>query len=212
MQGIERKLAFAGVLAPVWIVIGVLIASQFYPGYSHINQALSELGATDSPTHLLSPAINNFPLSALFVAFGIAVCMVFRTSTAAIVSGALIALHGVGTFVAGYFSCDPGCALESPSTSQIIHVSAGVVMFLSLTIANFIWVKIGNRALNLRWFNQFSLACAALSLVFLFLLMTVDESKTGSGLYQRLNYGFSLIWLFVLGLKTVGHCAPGKTI
>jgi hypothetical membrane protein len=207
MKGIAGKLAFAGVLAPIWIVVGVFIAALFYPGYSHVNQALSELGAVGSPTQHLSPAINNFPLSVQFIAFGIAVCLAFRTSAAAVASGVLIAAHGIGTFVAGYFSCDPGCAMDSPSTSQIVHVSAGFIMFLSLTIANFIWAKIGNRVLNLRWFNQFSLACAVLSLVLIVLLVKVGESKIGYGLYQRLNYGFSLIWLFVLGVKTINFCA-----
>jgi len=207
MKGTAGKLAFAGVLAPVWIVIGVFIASRFYPGYSHFNQALSELGAVDSPTHHLSPAINNFPLSILFAAFGIAVSLAFKASRAAVISGVLIGMHGLGTFVTGYFSCDPGCAMDSPSTSQIIHTAAGMLMFLSLTIANFIWVKIGNRILNLRWFNLFSLSCAVLSLIFLFLFIGAGESKVGVGLYQRLNYGFSLIWLFVLGLMTVSYCA-----
>jgi len=210
MKGLAGKLAFAGALAPMWIVIGVFIASQFYPGYSHINQKLSELGAVDSPTHYLSPAINNFPLSVLFIAFGIAICLAFKTSKAALASGVLIVAHGVGTFIAGCFSCDPGCAMESPSTSQIIHTSAGMLMFLSLTIANFIWVKIGDRILNLRWFNFFSLICAVLSLVFLFLFISAEKSGLGAGLYQRLNYGMSLIWLFVLGLKTVDHCATAN--
>jgi len=194
-----RVLALAGTLAPIWIFFGVAITSSQYPGYSQYNQALSELGAVGSPTQFLSPGINNFPLAVLFVAFGVSICMQFCGSRAAIASGILIIIHGIGTLVAGLFSCDIGCKMESPSHSQIIHSTAGAVMFLSLTLASLIWVKVGNRLLELHWFSQFSLIFAALSLVALYLLLTTGHSG-GLGLYQRLNYGFSLVWLFVLAV------------
>ena len=59
---------------------GVVIAARLYPGYSHLNQAMSELGAIGAPTHGVSPLINNFRLGVLFIVFGLAAFATFHTS------------------------------------------------------------------------------------------------------------------------------------
>ena len=58
---------YSGLIATIWIFIGVYIASQFYAGYDHAKQFCSELGAAGSPTEKLSPLINNYPLGFFFV-------------------------------------------------------------------------------------------------------------------------------------------------
>tara|TARA_Y100001951_G_C11244149_1_gene242356 strand:- start:265 stop:435 length:171 start_codon:yes stop_codon:yes gene_type:complete len=55
----KKYALFSGMLIPVWLFCGVLIAGSLYPGYSHVDQAMSELGALEAPTHQLSPIINN---------------------------------------------------------------------------------------------------------------------------------------------------------
>src|SRR5690554_6280369 len=114
-------------IIPVWLFLGVLIAGAMNPGYSHINQAMSELGAEGSATHIISPLINNFPLGILFIAFGLCLISELKNSKLAIFSGLMIVLHGIGSIFAGYFSCDAGCQPASPSTSQIMHNLSGPV-------------------------------------------------------------------------------------
>ena len=77
---LNRWYYFSGLLAPIWLLLGVALAGSFYPEYSHFNQAMSELGAKGSPTHALSPLLNNYPLAVLFVLFGIGVIKTFPTS------------------------------------------------------------------------------------------------------------------------------------
>ena len=66
----ETIAIYSGLIATLWIFIGVYVASLFYEGYSHSKQFCSELGATGSPTEKLSPLINNYPLGFLFCFFG----------------------------------------------------------------------------------------------------------------------------------------------
>ena len=66
----ETVAALSGLIAMVWLIIGVYIASRFYPNYDHAKQFCSELGASGSPTEKLSPRINNYPLGLLFCLFG----------------------------------------------------------------------------------------------------------------------------------------------
>lgn len=189
----------AGFITPFWLALGVALAGSFYPGYSHVDQAMSLLGAADAPTRTLSPLINNYPLGALFVLFGVALWASFGSPWARL-SGLLIVLHGLGSFATGYFACDAGCALENPSRSQTLHNLAGLVMALSLLLASALWVWLGRRLLNSPGFSWFSLACTVLALGALPLMNVALQSGQGFGLYQRLNYGASLIWMAGLAL------------
>lgn len=186
---------YSGVLIPFWLFLGVLVAGSLNPGYSHIDQAMSELGAVGSPTHIISPAINNFPLALLFIMFGVSVARVLRHSKLAVTSGFFIILHGMGSAAAGYFSCDAGCNAELPSQSQIIHNLSGAIMFGSITIANGIWVYLGSRLLKSSALSWFSLVCIVVGLAVVPMLPLAIETGRGFGLYQRINYGASVIWL-----------------
>lgn len=64
-----KKLSlYSGMVIPIWLFVGVAIAGAMNPGYSYVNQAMRELGAKGSMTHVISPIINNFPLGILFIA------------------------------------------------------------------------------------------------------------------------------------------------
>lgn len=190
---------FAGLITPLWLALGVAIAGALYPGYSHVDQAMSLLGAEGAPTRILSPLINNFPLGVLFLLFGTAVLLSFGNWWARL-SGLLIILHGLGSFATGYFACDAGCAPEHPSTSQVLHNLAGLVMAFSLLLASAIWVWLGHRLFASRGFAGFSLLCTLVAVGALPLMAGALESGQGFGLYQRLNYGVSLLWVAGLAL------------
>ena len=82
MRTCPRVLCYFGVLAPIWIVASVSYSGMIYPGYSHINQAMSELHALGSPIANVAPFINHYPLAILFSGFGIFVISYFNTRAA----------------------------------------------------------------------------------------------------------------------------------
>jgi hypothetical membrane protein len=103
MKTFDRLLLASGLLIPFWLLIGVALTAQAYPGYSHLQQAMSQLGAVDAPTHTLSPWINNFPLALLFALFAWGLARRWRQSRLAQLSALLILLHGVGSLGTGWF-------------------------------------------------------------------------------------------------------------
>src|SRR5690606_19727089 len=113
-------------------------------------------------------------------------------------SGLMIVLHGIGSIFAGYFSCDAGCQPASPSTSQIMHNLSGLIMFLSLSVAGWLWVYLGKKQLGSTFLSWFSLFCMVVALGAALMLPQAVESGHYFGLYQRVNYGISVIWLSVL--------------
>lgn len=196
----RAMLYWTGVVIPFWLAVGVYLAGSFYPNYSHINQAMSELGALGSPVHSLSPLINNYPLAALFFVFGYAVIAGFKISKWAVASGLFVLLHGIGSLLAGYFSCDVGCNLDSVLLSQTLHNSAGLLMFFSLLLANIIWIFLAKKYLGAVWFSFFSLVTAIAAVGLLPLMANAVEQGVNFGLYQRLNYAVQVLWIMVFAL------------
>lgn len=170
--------------------MGVAIAGARYPGYSHLRQLCSELGAAGSPTEKFSPLINNYPLGILFCVFGGYVLYV-SNSLLFTTTGWLVVAHGVATIVAGYFPMDADPYTQTPSKNCEVHTLAGVVMLVSLLIAN-VLVIFANVSSGLR---VFSVACLVLALIFLMLMAHAYKQRGKVGLYQRLSYGAQLLWL-----------------
>ncbi|HCB41804.1 MAG TPA: DUF998 domain-containing protein [Pseudomonas sp.] len=209
----KKYALFSGMLIPVWLFCGVLIAGSLYPGYSHVDQAMSELGALEAPTHQLSPIINNFPLGVLFLLFGGAVVSLFSGARLAQLSGLLLMLHGLASISAGLFSCDPGCNPVEPSRDQVLHNLSGLVMFASLTLANLLWVYLSRKRLGSAGFSWFSLVCLIVSLAVMPMMAAAVESGEAFGLYQRINYGVSVIWLGTLAwmlMRMPRAASPGS--
>ncbi|MFJ4064245.1 DUF998 domain-containing protein [Pseudomonas sp. NPDC089996] len=200
MKSLDRALLTCGLLIPFWLLTGVWLTAQAYPGYDHLQQAMSQLGATGAPTQDWSPLLNNFPLALLFVLFALGLARRWRTSKLAMLSAALILLHGLGSLGTGLFPCDQGCAPAEPSRSQQLHNLCGLVMFLSLTLASALWVRLGKRLAGSKALGWFSLVCLIAAVVTAVLMAQAAQSGQLFGLYQRLNYGVSVIWIAGLAL------------
>ena len=164
-------LSYTGIVASIWIVVGIYIASLYYPNYSHAKQFCSELGAFGSPTQKLSPAINNYPLGFL--------C----------------------TWVCGYFPMDADPYTSKPTTSCKIHTWSGLVMLLSFIIAPAVVIFSSVYPIALRLFSFY---CILGCFFFSYKLSGALKAKTHPGLYQRLSYGFQILWLFVYSLYSIG--------
>lgn len=196
----ESLIQYSAIAASIWIVAGIFIASLYYPNYSHSKQFCSELGAVGSPTQRLSPLINNYPLGVLFILFGYYLCNAYQEHIPTILIGSMIIIHGLGTWVCGAFPMDSDPFTTHPSTSGKIHLWAGIVMLLSLIIAPAIVVFSSLYSPVIRFFSLFCIiGCAYFS----YRLSLALEAKTIPGTYQRLSYGFQILWLFAYSLFVI---------
>ncbi|OCQ21443.1 hypothetical protein A7985_12585 [Pseudoalteromonas luteoviolacea] len=192
----ENVVLLSGLLSVVWITVGVIVAAKFYPNYNHYQQFCSELGAAGSPTEKLSPLINNYPLGVLFCLFGWSITQQFGDSILLSISGWLIIVHGIGTWVAGFFPMDKDPYTKSPSVHCQIHSWAGLIMLLSLLIAPLL-VTFSDLPAE---FRVFSLLCAIVAFYFLVKMARAVKQKQNVGLFQRLSYWAKLLWLAGLSL------------
>ncbi|CAA0110980.1 Uncharacterised protein [BD1-7 clade bacterium] len=191
-----KFLNLCGLIAPIWLVIGVMLTATMYPGYSHMDQALSELHAMGSPVAAISPFINNYPLGALFIGFGVFVIGYCRCWTARL-SGLMIILHGIGSWIAGAFPCDVGCNPDSTLESQQIHGIGAVLMTVSFLIAPAMWVFLARQRSSVSWFGFLSAATVVAQFIVFSPLATSLESGSDFGFYQRVAYAIPMVWLFI---------------
>jgi len=190
-----KALLFTGVLAPLWMALGVAIVASRYPGYKHRSQVMSELGARSRPTSRIHPWVNNYPISILFVAFGIGVYTAMPESLHSQVSGILLITHGICHWITGLFPCDADLGEENPSVSQKVHNGAGLLMYFTLLVACLTWVFPASGVPS--WFRVLSLTCAVTSVVFLVYMINAIEGGPRLGLHQRLSLGILGLWTMV---------------
>lgn len=125
-----RAIAFASALLSLLVLAAAMIAGGLaYPGYDHLRQYISELGATGAPT---GAAVSfAFMASGVLLSIFWLICAVlFRESRLAILGFGLSALNGLGLFFGGVFRCDFECSLASPSPEALLHDVFGGVGYL----------------------------------------------------------------------------------
>ncbi|HET9015194.1 MAG TPA: DUF998 domain-containing protein [Thermomicrobiaceae bacterium] len=68
---LRKVLLGCGVVAPAWWATMDVVASLRYPGYSYVDQTISELSAQGAPTRPFLIATSGFPHDLLAAAFGL---------------------------------------------------------------------------------------------------------------------------------------------
>ncbi|SFT61131.1 Protein of unknown function [Pseudoalteromonas sp. DSM 26666] len=196
----ETIAIYSGLIATLWIFIGVYVASRFYEGYSHSKQFCSELGATGSPTEKLSPLINNYPLGFLFCFFGWYLAQLANVSILVNIVGWLVIVHGIGTWVAGYFPMDADPFTKHPTFSCKVHSWAGFIMLLSLVVAPILIAISPTTEITPLYFRVFSIVSVIATVYYLFAMAKAGKLQSNPGTYQRISYGIQLSWLSVFSI------------
>ena len=199
----ETIAIYSGLIATLWIFIGVYVASRFYEGYSHSKQFCSELGATGSPTEKLSPLINNYPLGFLFCFFGWYLAQLANVSILVNIVGWLVIVHGIGTWVAGYFPMDADPFTKHPTFSCKVHSWAGFIMLLSLVVAPILIAISPTTEVISLYFRVFSIVSVIATVYYLFAMAKAIKLQSKLGTYQRISYGIQLSWLSVFSIALI---------
>lgn len=117
-----RTLAIWAALISYAITLVTIVAGgAAYPGYDHVSQYISELGATGAPHARLVGWGGFVGAGILLTVYAIAAWLALPRSTTATIGFALMLLFALGLLFGGVYPCDAGCSSESPSPSQMMH-------------------------------------------------------------------------------------------
>src|SRR2546427_5305800 len=87
-------LAACGVIAPFVYTAAAIAAGLKYPGYDHLKNAISELGATGAPSATIMNFAGFLPYGVLMVAFALAVHHGIRADAGGWLAPSLLGTYG----------------------------------------------------------------------------------------------------------------------
>ena len=196
---------YSGIAAVIWMLLGVALVARMIPGYSHCLNFMSELGARGRPSAAIHPFVNNLPIGLLFFLYGLSLYLNSGGHSAFHILGILMILHGISHWFTGLFPCDEDMGLANPSSSQVMHNLAGLVMLLTLLIACVVGAV--SDALFPGWFRTYSLASAVSAVLLAVFMAKPPGNRAAPGLYQRLSYGALALWVVVLNVWFLDNLA-----
>lgn len=199
-----RWLALSGLAGPVLFALVVAACAAMRPEYSHVSQFISELGATGTPNALIMNAAGFVPTGCLIAVFGLSLVALLPGRPVFRGSGVLVGLFGLGLIFAGAVPCAPGCPQDVPT----LHDGVSVAAFIAAIVG------IGACAYGFRstprwqtlWF--YSAVSSALGMCFLIALASSLESRSFTGLWQRLLAGTLFLWCALVGMRVFRNSGP----
>lgn len=136
MKNAARLLAVWSAFAGYALMIGMIAwAGAAWPGYDHLRQFISELGATGAPNGRVFSLWGFIVPGVLLMVFPVGAVLALPRSAAGFIGFALIALFASGAFFGGVYPCDLGCVTEGGSESQKMHELLGLGGYVTAPLA-----------------------------------------------------------------------------
>ena len=208
---LTRTLALGGVAGPVLFSSTVIVAASLRPDYSHLTNFISELGARDTPNAALMNYVGFIPAGLLIAASGVPLAGALLSRGLPWISAALVMVFGLGLAASGVMSCDPGCPRSGGSLESRIHDVIAPVTFLSLIVAAGVFGIHARRDVMWRPLSVYSLLTSAFALCFLLIVAGSLETRTLTGLWQRLLLAVLLLWCAIAGWRVFRHTARARS-
>lgn len=203
-----RLLAVAGIAGPALFVIAIATGGLLDDEYSHLNQAISELGGAGAA----NPAVQN----TAFIVLGLCVIGFAWALSRAIdpphVAPALLAVFGLSAAILqAVFPCDPGC--RGATTSGLLHNTTGMTGFVAAIVAMFLLARRwrddatwGRHALYTRISGY-----VALGGLIAFVITQAAQIDSIDGLVQRIFAVTLLLWVALTSAELLRITTPQPT-
>jgi hypothetical membrane protein len=193
-----------GLVAPLLWAAVIIIAGERNPGFDHIGQYISELGARGSATETLMRYGAFVPTGIMHIGFAAALGASLHRLTdrprTSLLIAVLVAANGLGRIGAGLFACEPGCAAPQV-LAQRLHSLSATLAFLAIIGATLVSAVLFRREMRLRPLSAFSLAAGCAGLMFLALMSASEATRVGTGLYERLASGILSFWILITAAR-----------
>lgn len=188
-----RTIAFwSAVIGYGLLLIMTVAGGAAWPGYSHVSQFISELGATGAPHGRLVSLGGFLPVGIFITLFAVLAAFVSPRGGLRFAGFALLVLFALGYVAAAFYPCDFGCRSVTPSASQMLHNLAGLGGYLGAPIG-LILLGVSARGWPVgKLLSPLAFICAAVS--FVAFVVMLGEPPIG-GLVQRVLEGAVAVWM-----------------
>ena len=196
-----RYLALGGLAGPLLFASVVIVCAALRPGYDHAMQFISELGATGTPRAALMNFAGFIPSGILVMAFGVSLAALLPPSTLSRIGAGLIVVFGLGISLAGVYSCDPGCPRHDFSPAALGHEIVSITAFVAGIAGIAVWAYRFRELPAWRPLWRYSALSSAAALLLFLMLAATAETRTYTGIWQRLFLTSLYLWCAVVGVR-----------
>lgn len=193
-----RTLALACAVLSLLIFAGATLAGSLaYPGYDHLRQFISELGATGA---LTGPSVSlAFIVSgALLTVFWLICAIQFPRTPLFLIGFGLSALNGLGLMFGGVFPCDFECEMDDASLSGVLHEIVGGIGYLAAVVGIFLIGLAARKQPTLGGLFPLSLICGVPALC---VVWFVQPEFHWLGIAQRILETVFAVWAVGVALS-----------
>ena len=193
-------LAAAGIVAPVWFTVLVIVQGTLQPDYSHVRMPISALAAW--PTGWIQN-FNFYVTGALAIAFALALHRGVRPTPRGATGVVLLAMGGIGVVLAGVF---PWKMVDGVPTETPPHVIGAITAFAATGLG---FIALSRRLIaDPRWrdLTTYTL-CTGIAVLVLFITVgffAIDDGAPlhpWAGLLQRVLVAVWFACLIVLAVR-----------
>lgn len=200
IRSLDRGLLLAGIAAPIALGIASLVAGSLQGNYSHLDQFISELGASGAPYRAVMNYAGIVPAGVLTVLFSIGMYRRLTGHFAFNLSSLFVTVIGIGRLAAGLFSCDPGCSVVGMSIAAQLHAGFGLLSFCCGAFAPLV-LAFGLRVRGRGRLFWLSLGVGLLSVVLLVVLLRRGPGMSYVGAVQRLLLVLTYGWVVTVAIE-----------
>jgi len=186
-----RILSFCGIIAPLLMIVFIILAGHFTPGYNHITDSVSKLSdqAAERPGLMTAGFI---VYGVLITGFSYALYLRLRRGFKAHLAWFTLTLYGICMILGGIFQASPSD--NPPNLEGIMHNAAIITSCISMLIGMWMFASSVYKKPSWFGFTWFTIAASFLGLV-LSVIFAVQSYVPASGLLQRFFYLVLLIWI-----------------
>ena len=195
---LHRILSFCGMLAPPTIVIFIIVAGLFIPGYNQLTESISSLSGQESPRPEIMTA-GFIAYGVLIIGFSCGLYLRLQRGIKARVIWLTLTLYGVGMILASVFQDSPGTASDITNVEGTLHNITITTAFFSLLIGMWVFARSVYNKPSWFGFTWFTIVAAVLGLA-MSIIFLVQSHIPYSGLLQRIFYIIPLIWIEMVSI------------
>ena len=192
MKLLDKLLIISGLIGPLVFLLVLIFLGSIYPGYNHITQHISELGADASPVALEMNIFGFIFLGTFVSLFSIGLYRTLGKTSQGKIGAILVLIAGLSLMSIAFFPCDIRC--ENISIKGIFHDILSTISILSFIVASFLLADL---------FRKNRKICY---LLILLSILTIASSffwffdTTYPGLTQRITISIPLLTMSIASL------------
>jgi hypothetical membrane protein len=190
----NRRLALAGLLSPVFLALATIAVAAQRPDYSHVANTLSELGSAGRPNALWMNYAGIIPSGVLTMIAALPLSRTFASR-----AGGIVLALGGAFLAATALSPWTGPPNDISSLQSKLHLVFALLGFFCLALAPLLFGLRVRRMAGLTIWFWISIAAAALIFLFAFVL----PRPPYLGLFQRLALAVFFAWLVAGSIRAL---------